>query len=249
MVPSRYWRASGHALARCRKRRWHVSYVNHGHSLALDRGNTLLAGILYVVFIGEPTAGVQRHPAWPYIGWAIVAFVIVSIGGTALWGYTQLYIRSEIAKGVAGVERGTSPSENNQAHPQRPLSFENRNLQPNQIRVLNEQLPTLRPFMKTAFIAYTNNDMETLSVADQYVRSFERSGIVPAKLIMDPSGPEDEGLLIFVKDKSAIPIAAQKLMEIFAIADIHPVVRDDRSADLVRFGVEFIFFVAPAHID
>lgn len=62
-----------------------------------------------------------RHPVLPYVGWAIVAFVFVSMATTALYGAIELYIRSEIAKGIAGVPRGTSPAENTKSHPQRPF--------------------------------------------------------------------------------------------------------------------------------
>jgi hypothetical protein len=39
----------------------------------------IVIGVLYVIFIGEPPSGVQRHQAWPYVGWAIFAFVFASM--------------------------------------------------------------------------------------------------------------------------------------------------------------------------
>jgi hypothetical protein len=77
----------------------------------------IVSGVLYVIFVCEPTGGVQRHHWWPYVGWAIAAFVFVAMAGTALYGALELHIRSEIAKGIAGVQRGASPAENSQGAP------------------------------------------------------------------------------------------------------------------------------------
>lgn len=32
----------------------------------------IVLGLLYVIFVGEPEAGVQRHRLWPYVGWSMV---------------------------------------------------------------------------------------------------------------------------------------------------------------------------------
>lgn len=235
---------------------WHIAESAGGTPAMLTTaifwpwtGIILIAsGVLYVVFVGEPTSGVQRHHWWPYVGWGIAGFVFASMAGTALYGAAELYIRSEIAKGIAGVSRGASPAENNQAHPQRPLVSENQVLQPDQIRILKEELPTLRQFINHISIAYTSSDAETLGVAGQYIRLFERSGITASQTTMDPSGPDDEGIIIEVQDQSKIPEVARKLMEILEIANIHTITR---GGNIARFGkdLEFILFVAPAHVD
>jgi hypothetical protein len=209
----------------------------------------IVSGVLYVVFVGEPTIGVQRHHWWPYVGWAIVAFVFVSMALPALYGALELYIRSEIAKGIAGAPRGESPAENNQAHPQRPLSQENRNLQPDQTRILKEELPKLRQFITYISIAYVPIDAESQGITGEYAKLFERSGIHPSSFGLEPNGPEDQGLIILVKDKTKIPVAAQKLIEILAVADIHPIVHDDIHTNNLNDDNGFIFFVAPAHVD
>jgi hypothetical protein len=209
----------------------------------------IAAGVLYVVFVGEPPTGVQRHHGWLYVGWGIVAFVFAAMAVPAIYGAIELHIRTEIAKGVAGAPRGASPAENNPDHPQRPLIAQNRILQPDQIRILKEELPKLRPYMKNIPIGWVDNDGETLSMARQYESLFLKSGIVATLFTQPPSGPEDEGLIIGVKDKSQVPEAAQKLMEAFAIADIHPVLHDDLNSVYVRDKANFILFVAPAHTD
>jgi hypothetical protein len=208
----------------------------------------IAAGVLYVIFVGEPPAGVQRHHGWQYVGWAIVAFVFVSMAIPAIYGAIELHIRTEIAKGIAGAPRDASPAENNPAHPQRPLTQQSRDLQPDQTRILIEELPKLRPFMKEIYIAYAPFDGETQAIAAQYDKIFERSGIHPNSLSRAPNGPEDQGLIILVYDKSKIPEAAQKLMEVFAMADIHTVIHDGIPSNYIA-GNNFVLFIAPARVD
>jgi len=45
-------------------------------------------GLLYVIFIGEPNKGVQRHPFWPYLAWSVVAICITCTVIVASIGYT-----------------------------------------------------------------------------------------------------------------------------------------------------------------
>ena len=52
-----------------------------------------------------------------------------------------------------------------------------------------------------------------------------------------------------VKDKSKIPIAAQKLIEILTIVDIHPTVHDDIITNALNDDNGFVFFIAPAQVD
>jgi hypothetical protein len=168
---------------------------------------------------------------------------------TAGYGLVELHIRSEIAKGIAGVTRGESPAENNQAHPQRPMTQENRNLQPDQMRILMEELPKLRSFMKSISIAYVPVDGETQAITSEYAKIFDRSGIHPSSFGLESNGPEDQSLIILVKDKSKVPIGAQKLIETLTISDIHPTVRDDVPTNYLNNDDGFVFFIAPAHVD
>lgn len=205
------------------------------------------AGFLWLVFIGESPVGVQR-PHWArYLGWSVVSICFAAIAVTALYGELEVELRRAYDQGAAGIARAT-PDYNPPAHPQRPLSFENRNLQPDQTRILQQELPKLRQFMSRILIAYSKNDMETLGVADQYVRLFERSGIVPNKTNSEPDGPEDEGLSLRVKDPKNVPISAAKLLEAFEVANIHPTVREMKDKAELS-GFDFMFFVAPAHIN
>jgi hypothetical protein len=64
----------------------------------------IVFGVLYVVFVGEPPSGVQRHPWWPYVGWAIVAFVFVSMVGTAIYGAVALRPVADLEARLAKLE-------------------------------------------------------------------------------------------------------------------------------------------------
>jgi hypothetical protein len=59
----------------------------------------VLGGVAYTVFVGEPKKGVQGHPFWPYVGWAVFAVCLTAMILVPLYGGVELYIRREIAKG------------------------------------------------------------------------------------------------------------------------------------------------------
>jgi hypothetical protein len=72
------------------------------------------AAVLWILFMGEPRRGVIRHPRWPIIGWIAAGCFFTAIAATTIWpqpctiwGVIELYIRTEIAKGIAGVPRNT----------------------------------------------------------------------------------------------------------------------------------------------
>jgi len=46
----------------------------------------IVAGLTYVIFIGEPEQGVQRHPWWPYIGWSVFGLCLTAMIVTAGYG-------------------------------------------------------------------------------------------------------------------------------------------------------------------
>jgi|SRR5271165_6352371 len=204
-------------------------------------------GISYVVFVGEPEKGVQRHVWWPYVGWAIFAISLISMVGIVGYGALEFALRRAYDEGAAGIARGT-PDVNTPSHPQRPLSIQTRNLQPDQVRLLKEELPNLRLFMDHILIGYTNLDGETLTIANDYMRLFDRSGITPTLTIINPRGPEDEGLLVEVEDTNNIPLAVKKLLEAFDVANIKAAARAVKDKKEL-FGNDFVLFVAPAHVD
>jgi hypothetical protein len=57
----------------------------------------IAAGLAYVVFVGEPEHGVQRHRWWPMVGWSVFAlcatWIIIALG----YGLLELYVREQVA--------------------------------------------------------------------------------------------------------------------------------------------------------
>jgi hypothetical protein len=49
-----------------------------------------VVGLTYLMFVGEPKRGVQRHPALPYIAWAIAAVCAAAVVTTLGYGYLTL---------------------------------------------------------------------------------------------------------------------------------------------------------------
>jgi hypothetical protein len=47
------------------------------------------AGVTYLIFVGEPKEGVQRHPWWPIVGWSI--FSLCLLGIVSVIGYGSIY--------------------------------------------------------------------------------------------------------------------------------------------------------------
>jgi hypothetical protein len=211
------------------------------------------AGLGYVVFVGEPKQAV-RHHWWRYVGWSIFSLVLVAMIAMGGYGWLELALRRAHDEGVAGIARGT-PSDNTPSHPQRPLESPSRVLQPDQIRILLEELPKFKqqynnlPF----FLASTPNDNETWGVARQYSNLLIRSGLNPRDVQVAPRGPQDQGLLIITLGDKPTPQSAVKLREILALADIPAqIIRSNNRVDFPYLNtndVEFIFYVAPAPIN
>jgi hypothetical protein len=111
-----------------------------------------------------------------------------------------------------------------------------------------KELPDLRPVMSSVNVAYARDDMETLGIAQQYVRLFERSGLPSNIIPIFPSGPEQEGLVILVADTANIPTSVTKFREALDIANIHTTLMAVNGKNRL-YGDDFVFFVAPAHQD
>ena len=48
----------------------------------------LVSGIAYLIFVGQPEKGVQRHPFWPYLTWSIFGLCFAATIVVASVGYT-----------------------------------------------------------------------------------------------------------------------------------------------------------------
>jgi hypothetical protein len=210
-----------------------------------------LTGLLYVVAVGRPWGGASAPSRSPIIGWAgWIAFAIcfATIAATIASGAVEAYIRTQIAEGIAGVPRG-SPDENNPTKPQRPLMSENRILQPDQTRLLLEEMPSVKALTSMIFIASVPENTETYVVSEGYQDVFSRSGVIPQRMQIYPRGPDDHGVLIMVHDINAIPPAAEKLRDIMEIANVHPKIVDGADKYIAKENKDqFILFIAPAPI-
>jgi hypothetical protein len=139
-------------------------------------GVLAFVGIIYLVIVGFPGEGVIRHKWLPFAAWATLAVCVSVMIVTAGFGWTEFYIRREIAKGNAGIPRNT-PDENNPNRQQVPLSTVGQNLQPDQIRILLAEFPRLRQLVKKILFTYPPDNNESYSIYTQYKDVLVRSGI------------------------------------------------------------------------
>jgi hypothetical protein len=181
----------------------------------------IAVGIGYTVFVGEPEIGTQRHAWWPYVAASIFFICVTAMGIVAIYGATELYIRREIATGIAGLPRG-APDVGNPSRPQTPLYADNYGvITPDQSRILLVELPKLKEILPVVKFMRMRDDNDAWAYWSRFHDLFSRSGI-DSPLIGDqtPQGPEQEGLMIEVRDPPNLPPSAQKLVEAFEIANI-----------------------------
>jgi hypothetical protein len=151
-----------------------------------------LFGFFYLLVVGYEGTDVVRHKIVPVTGWIVVGVCFITITLMTGYGWLELSLRAAYDEGVAGIARGT-PSDNTPSHAQRPLLTESRVLQPDQTRIILQELPDLRKFVSNILIAYTKDDSDTYIVADQYIHLFIGNGIDAERKIRLPAGPEDMG--------------------------------------------------------
>jgi hypothetical protein len=205
-------------------------------------------GFLYVALVGRNVTAPFQHPAIPVVAWISLAPCFVAIVVTVGSGAIEIYIRTEIAKGVAGVPRATSPADD-QSRQQRPLQTATRELQPDQIRILLRELPNLRDTTPVLFFAIAPSDTQANQLWMQFIPLLPRSGLIGRTYDFYPRGPEDQGLVLLVADKNNVPRTAQRFLEVLALADIHPEISSAKF-DPVQDGKapDFVFFIAPTAI-
>jgi hypothetical protein len=209
-----------------------------------------LVGALFLFVGWNQKYAAQRHPVVPIVGWVCFAICVVAITLTAAYGWHEITLREAYDQGRAGAPRGT-PDENYLNRPQRPL-FANSNiynLTPDQIRILIQEIPKLKPLIRAAYFSKAPNDNGApFTLWLQFQDVFIRSGIPPALITEEPRGPEEEGLMIVVRDPDQMPLAAQKLREAFEIANIRlkPIQAPD---GILRPDQDFLIFLGPPPIN
>jgi hypothetical protein len=210
----------------------------------------LVFGLLWILFVGEPTAGVQRHHWLRYVGWSVFSVCLTVVIITVNNGRTELALRTAYDQGRAGIPRGT-PDETDPNRPQMPL-YANSNvysLTSDQIRILIIEIPKLKPLIRVAGFAKPPNFIQPVwNLWIQLQDVFIRSGIPPAMRDEEPRGPEEEGLMLAVKDIDQMPLAAQKIREAFEIANIRLKPIQAREEHL-RQDEDFLIFIGPPPIN
>jgi hypothetical protein len=207
----------------------------------------IVVGIGYTVFVGEPESGTQRHAWWPYVAASVFFICVAAMGTVAIYGAIELYIRHEIATGVAGLPRGT-PDIGNPSRPQTPLTVDNWGaLTPDQSRILLQELPKIALSPPIVMFSTMPNDNTGYALWRQFNQIFERCGINTPRIDQLPHSPKDEGLMLEVRDPNNVPATAEKLREAFDVANISlPVV--SLPDHLVSTDVEFVVFIGPPPI-
>jgi hypothetical protein len=202
--------------------------------------------ILYLVGVSRFQNRVMRHPAVAIAAWICVGLCLVAIVLTAGLGATEIYIRREVAKGIAGLPRGT-PDEAAPGRPQSSPYISNWGaFQPDQIRILLVEVPRLKPILPSTVWITVAPAGDTGSYASQFQEILVRSGIQPGLRSQNPRGPEEEGLMLAVRDLDNITTAAQKVREAFEIANIHlKLVRLSDDMKQADSALEFAVFVGP----
>jgi hypothetical protein len=187
----------------------------------------IVVGLSYLIFVGEPEAGVKRHPALPYLAASILFICIAAMGSIAIYGWYELQLRTAYAEGASGIPRNSSPSNPKTLGNQRPLvSDAPRNLAPDQQRILITEGGRMHEDLGTFMLAFLSTDSDTRAYANEFQGALARAAINAAFNAQPNLGdPNDEGLIIQVADKNNPPPQALKLRELLALADIQ-----------VRFG-------------
>lgn len=64
-----------------------------------------LAGLAYLLLVGEPKKGVQRHPWWPYVGWSVVSICFAATVITAIIGGVQITIKQQVGQQIKDFQK------------------------------------------------------------------------------------------------------------------------------------------------
>jgi hypothetical protein len=204
----------------------------------------VLAGLAYVIFVGEPEKGVQRHPWWPYIGWSVFGLCFTAMIVTAGYGAIEIYVRTQIDKGIALNSRDRIvPAPD---RPQAPVYTDARGLTPNQIRILSNEADKIKSLIPNLRITTPPRDNEPYVYRRQFDELFTRVGINVAYGDETPRGLDEEGVMIAAKDVNNLSKPAQKVREMFELASIPTkIISLPSTFDGQDFGLGFVLFIGP----
>lgn len=182
----------------------------------------IVAGLLYIIFVGEPKAGVQRHPSLPYLAACVFFICLFTMATVAVYGWYEVQQRRAYAAGASGIPRNSSPSNPNTANNQRPIySDAPRSLTPDQQRLLITEGGKLHTELSGFQITFLETDMETFALASVLNTTFAHAAIQTRGVSPQPLGePGREGIMIEVPDRNNPSDSASRLQQLLLIADI-----------------------------
>jgi hypothetical protein len=207
-----------------------------------------LAGVavLYLLFVGEPKKGVQRHVFWPYAAWIVLALCVSALAITAGWGAIEIYVRQEGNKIALGIPRGAPGEPGPQS--QVPLyDSDFWGLTSDQLKILLTELPKLKPYVKIVWLSSASTDNQAGAFLSPLMQIIDRSGLSFGTITQSPRDPSEEGLMLAVSDINNPSIGAQKVREAFEVANIH--LRLISLPDSLKLpDRDFVIFIGPRPI-
>jgi hypothetical protein len=201
----------------------------------------LIAAILWLLFVGEPKG--VRHPIWRAIGWLSAGlFLFIGIL-TAGYGAFEIEIRKlsneraiEIIKSQGNAVLGGSSD----IQLSGPRSFSNK-----QILILISELSKLKSEIPLLYLMAPPNDSEANNYRFAFTQFLSRTGVKWIEQSETPTGPDDVGIMIAVRDPKNLPVSAQKLQEAFEVADIHIGIIEMPQNYANAPSIEFLLFFGP----
>ena len=195
-------------------------------------------GVGYTVFVGEPEKHTQRHAWWPYVAASVFFVCLATMASVAIYGAYELQLRRAYDQGRSGIPRSNTPDV--PRPDQIPAYSANRQLTPDQIRILSIEFSKLNGVLSNISIRIPVNDNEAWAYRRQFQDILVRAGITNEEGIQAPRGLDDVGLIINVPNSNHIAPSAQKLIEALEVANIHPLVKE-----LPGMSQDFVWFIAP----
>jgi hypothetical protein len=186
-----------------------------------------------------------RNVVLATVAWISVTSIILTTILIVGWGAIIFYVRTEIAKGRAGVPLDSSPANSQANGSDRPLYAGPRNLTENQKRLLIDQSDQLKQ-LKGLPITYLAGDLEAFQYAVELRAAFQLATVEASQPSEQTrTDTKDVGIMIEVPDHSAPSGAAVALQQTLEVLDIHAKIIDAPS----RFGsTPVILFVGPRPI-
>ncbi len=182
----------------------------------------IVVGLGYTIFVGEPRAGVQRHPWWPYIAASVFFICFTIMASVAIYGWYEVQQRKAYAAGAAGIPRNSSPANPKTDSNQRPIySDAPRYLTPDQQRLLIAEGGKFHTELSGFQVTFLETDMETFAFASALNTTFARAAIQTRGVSPQALGePGREGIMIEVPDRNNPSESASRLQQLLLIADI-----------------------------